>query len=58
MQNNDYFDLERFVSAQAGSYPSALSEIKNGKKQGHWMWYIFPQIIGLGSTSTSQYYAI
>lgn len=50
--------LERFVKAQEGSYPRALQEIKDGRKQSHWMWYIFPQMKGLGHSPTSQYYAI
>ena len=50
--------LERFVDAQAGTYQDALTEIKNGRKQSHWMWYIFPQVQGLGFSSTSKYYAI
>jgi uncharacterized protein (DUF1810 family) len=50
--------LERFLEAQAETYPDALSEIKNGRKQSHWMWYIFPQVQGLGFSSTSKYYAI
>jgi len=54
MSNN----LSRYKEAQESSYYIALEEIKNGRKQGHWMWYIFPQIIGLGHSSTSQYYAI
>src|SRR3954463_7673975 len=51
-------NLERFVDVQKESYPKALSEIKNGRKQSHWMWYIFPQVQGLGFSSTSKYYAI
>jgi uncharacterized protein (DUF1810 family) len=51
-------NLERFISAQEKSYPLALSEIKNGKKQSHWMWYIFPQVQGLGFSETSKFYAI
>lgn len=51
-------DLEKFVNAQDRDYSSALAEIKNGRKQGHWIWYIFPQISGLGMSSTSQYYGI
>ena len=51
-------DLERFVEAQKQDYSTALSEIKNGRKQSHWIWYIFPQIGGLGFSSTSAYYAI
>ena len=52
------FDLDRFVKAQETTYLKALSEIKNGKKQSHFMWYIFPQIKGLGKTEISNYYAI
>lgn len=52
------FNLKRFFDAQERDYPIALQEIKNGRKVSHWMWYIFPQIIGLGRTSISQYYAI
>lgn len=50
--------LERFKEAQKQDYEAALNEIKSGKKRGHWMWYIFPQIAGLGMTETSRYYAI
>ncbi|SNR95292.1 DUF1810 domain-containing protein [Hymenobacter mucosus] len=50
--------LQRFLDAQESSYPIALTEIQRGKKQSHWMWYIFPQIKGLGFSSTSAYYAI
>ena len=52
------YDLERFVRAQIGSYETALWEIRWGRKCSHWMWYIFPQIAGLGMSSTAQYYAI
>lgn len=51
-------DLNRFISAQERSYDAALREIKAGHKRTHWMWYIFPQIAGLGFSSTAQYYAI
>ncbi len=51
-------NLERFLKAQEKDFPIALSEIKNGKKQSHWMWYIFPQIEGLGFSETSKFYAI
>ena len=51
-------NIERFISAQEQDYDTALHEVKNGRKQGHWIWYIFPQIAGLGASSTSQYYAI
>ena len=50
--------LDRFLKAQAGSYEGALREICAGHKRSHWIWYIFPQIQGLGFSSTAQYYAI
>lgn len=50
--------LDRFLTAQERSYDTALREIKNGRKRSHWMWYIFPQIAGLGMSSTAQYYSI
>ncbi|KNZ40902.1 DUF1810 domain-containing protein [Acetobacterium bakii] len=50
--------IERFIKAQEHSYQKALQEIKNGRKRSHWMWYIFPQIKGLGYSSTAKYYAI
>jgi uncharacterized protein (DUF1810 family) len=52
------YDLERFVTAQAEVYETALAELKNGRKETHWMWYIFPQIAGLGSSATARFYAI
>jgi uncharacterized protein (DUF1810 family) len=52
------FDLDRFVAAQAGNYDAAHGEIARGAKRGHWMWYIFPQIDGLGRSETARYYAI
>lgn len=55
---DDHYNLERFVTAQAGSYATAIAEIKRGSKRSHWMWYIFPQIAGLGSSLTAQFYAI
>jgi uncharacterized protein (DUF1810 family) len=54
----DRFDLARFISAQKDDYARALAEIQSGRKRSHWMWYIFPQIDGLGSSATAQYYAI
>ncbi len=51
-------NLQRFIDAQQTNYVAALSEIRAGKKLGHWMWYIFPQIHGLGFSETSRYYAI
>lgn len=56
--NREEFDLSRFHEAQAMHYQIALAEIKDGYKRSHWMWYIFPQIKGLGKSSTSQYYGI
>ena len=52
------YDLERFIEAQKYDYDGALSEIKNGQKRGHWIWYIFPQIKGLGHSYNSEYYGI
>ena len=53
-------DLERFVTAQdAGrTYERALAELRAGRKQGHWIWFVFPQVAGLGSSPTAQHYAI
>lgn len=51
-------DLNRFVEAQAASYQTALLEIKTGRKRSHWMWYVFPQIQGLGQSETARFYAI
>ena len=50
--------LQRFKDAQDRDYATALNEIQNGRKRSHWMWYIFPQIAGLGSTEISRFYAI
>jgi uncharacterized protein (DUF1810 family) len=54
----DPHNLQRFLEAQAGVYERALVEIRAGSKQGHWMWFIFPQLAGLGSSPTAQYFAI
>ena len=51
-------NLQRFLSAQEHDYPIALREIQNGCKQSHWIWYIFPQIKGLGRSYQSEYYGI
>lgn len=51
-------NLKRFLDAQDGVYETALKEVKKGKKTGHWMWYIFPQISGLGFSETARFYAI
>jgi uncharacterized protein (DUF1810 family) len=55
---NDPYDLERFIAAQAGSYDTALAEIRRGAKRSHWMWYVFPQVAGLGHSAMAQRYAI
>jgi uncharacterized protein (DUF1810 family) len=57
-ESNDPHDLNRFVQAQAHDYEMALAEIRNGDKQSHWMWYIFPQFDGLGFSSTSKRFSI
>jgi uncharacterized protein (DUF1810 family) len=54
----DPHDLRRFVEAQEGDYARALAEIKRGRKQSHWMWYVFPQFDGLAFSETSRRYAI
>jgi uncharacterized protein (DUF1810 family) len=51
-------DLDRFVEAQRDVYDDALAEIKIGRKRSHWMWFVFPQIAGLGSSPTAQRYAV
>jgi uncharacterized protein (DUF1810 family) len=51
-------DLERFVGAQADVYDDALAELRAGSKRSHWMWFVFPQIAGLGRTATAQRYAV
>jgi uncharacterized protein (DUF1810 family) len=54
----DPHDLNRFVQAQEDDYEQALAEIRSGRKRSHWMWYVFPQIDGLGFSATSRRYAI
>ena len=54
----DQYDLDRFVRAQEDDYYRALSELREGEKRSHWMWYIFPQIEGLGQSSMSRRYSI
>ena len=58
MTGDDPFDLQRFVEAQARVYDIAFDEIANGRKRGHWMWFVFPQLRGLGRSSTAQIYGI
>jgi uncharacterized protein (DUF1810 family) len=55
---DDPYDLERFVRAQAPDYARALSELRAGQKRSHWMWYVFPQIEGLGGSAMSRRYSI
>jgi len=52
------YDLERFVTAQDEMYPGVLEELRHGRKTGHWMWFVFPQVAGLGQSAMSQRYAI
>lgn len=52
------FDLQRFVAAQAPVYASALSELQAGRKESHWMWFIFPQLAGLGRSATARFFGI
>ena len=54
----DAHDLRRFVEAQADTYTSALGQLRRGRKTGHWMWFVFPQIAGLGHSATARHYAI
>ncbi len=56
----DPYDLERFVTAQnaGGTYDRALEELRQGQKASHWMWFVFPQIAGLGQSATSRFFAI
>ena len=58
IESDDPFNLKRFTSAQESIYDCALAELRRGLKQSHWMWFIFPQIIGLGSNYNSRFYAI
>lgn len=52
------YNLQRFLDAQQGDYERALTEVRNGRKYSHWIWYIFPQLKGLGMSYNSQYYGI
>jgi uncharacterized protein (DUF1810 family) len=54
----DRYDLERFVEAQAGVYEQACAELRAGRKRSHWMWFVFPQVRGLGSSEMAVRYAI
>ncbi|MCP5160804.1 MAG: DUF1810 domain-containing protein [Hahellaceae bacterium] len=57
-QNDDPFQLSRFVEAQAHVYPDVLAELNAGRKRTHWMWFVFPQIEGLGHSPTATFYAV
>jgi len=54
----DPYKLRRFIDAQEGDFDIALQELRQGSKQSHWMWFIFPQLAGLGRSPTAQYFAI
>lgn len=58
MADADPHDLARFLTAQAADYPAALAELRAGRKESHWMWYVFPQLAGLGSSATARRYAV
>jgi uncharacterized protein (DUF1810 family) len=55
---SDPFDLQRFETAQEGVFEAAMAQLRAGRKTGHWMWFVFPQIAGLGMSAMSQRYAI
>jgi uncharacterized protein (DUF1810 family) len=57
-QMDDPYNLQRFVEAQNGIYEQVCSELREGRKRGHWMWFIFPQVRGLGRSGTAQFFAI
>lgn len=58
--SDDPYDLQRFVAAQdsGGTYEAAIAELREGRKRSHWMWFVFPQVAGLGQSPTSRRYAI
>jgi uncharacterized protein (DUF1810 family) len=58
MTSGDPYELARFVEAQRDTYDQALAELRSGRKRTHWMWWVFPQLEGLGLSATSQRYAI
>jgi uncharacterized protein (DUF1810 family) len=58
MSQHDPFDLQRFVAAQQPVIDAALAELRAGRKRSHWMWFVFPQLRGLGRSSTAQFYGI
>jgi uncharacterized protein (DUF1810 family) len=58
MTSNDPFDLQRFVEAQSSAIDTALAELKAGRKRTHWMWFVFPQLRGLGRSDMATFYGI
>lgn len=56
--SGDPYELQRFVAAQAGVFDTALGELRDGRKRSHWMWFVFPQLKGLGRSSTAELYGI
>lgn len=58
MQTDDPFDLQRFLDAQEPVFATALEELRNGRKRSHWMWFVFPQLRGLGRSPTAEFYGI
>lgn len=58
MTMDDPFQLKRFVDAQELVFPAALAELRGGRKESHWMWFIFPQLRALGRSPTAQFYGI
>jgi uncharacterized protein (DUF1810 family) len=58
MQDTDPFYIDRFVAAQAPVFPAVLAELRAGQKRSHWMWFVFPQLRGLGRSSMAEFYGI
>src|SRR5215204_5358548 len=58
MPDADPFDLERFVTAQVPVFSAVLDELKAGRKRSHWMWFVFPQLRGLGRSSTAEFFGL
>ena len=58
MNSTDPFDLDRFLAAQAGVHERAVAELRGGRKRSHWMWFVFPQLTGLGHSARAQRYGI
>lgn len=56
--NPDKFNLNRFLDAQENSYTTALNELRSGRKRSHWIWYVFPQLKGLGRSPSSEFYGL